>query len=76
MLALFGSVAVAIMFVSYWLERRSKWMVLVFALGCAMTAAYSGLVSAYPVTVIEGLWALVALRRFAQRHKNESPVLE
>ena len=40
MLALFGSVAVATMFVSYWLERRSKWMVLVFALGCAMTAAW------------------------------------
>ena len=76
MLALFGSVAVVVMFMSYWFERRSKWMILVFALGCAMTAAYSGLVSAFPVTVIEGLWSLVALRRFVQRHRDESPVLE
>ena len=28
MLTLFGSVAVAIMFLSYWLESRSKWLVL------------------------------------------------
>ncbi len=45
MLTVFGSVAVGIMFLSYWLERRSKWMVLVFAAGSALTSAYSGLAS-------------------------------
>ncbi len=71
MLTAFGSVAVAIMFLSYWLEPRSRWYVLVFAGASAATSAYSGLVEAYPITVIEALWALVALRRFMSRSKVE-----
>ncbi len=72
MLTLFGSIAVTIMFLSYWLESRSKWMVLVFAIGSALTAAYSGLAAVYPITVIETLWALVALQRFIRRFRLES----
>ncbi len=72
MLTLFGSIAVTIMFLSYWLESRSKWMVLVFAVGSALTAAYSGLATVYPITVIETLWALVALQRFIRRFQLES----
>ena len=72
MLTVFGSIAVTIMFLSYWLEHRSKWMVLLFAAGSALTAAYSGLAEVYPITVIEGLWALVALRRFTQRYRVEA----
>ena len=71
MLTLFGSVAVALMFLSYWLEPRSKWMVLVFAGGSGATAVYSGLADVYPIMVIETLWALVALRRFWRRHRGE-----
>ncbi|MFQ5932750.1 MAG: hypothetical protein ACE5MM_10105 [Nitrospiraceae bacterium] len=71
MLTLFGSIAVGIMMISYWLERRSKWYVFLFAGGSALTAAYSGLVHAYPITVIEALWALVALQRFAVRYQRE-----
>ena len=71
MLTLFGSIAVSIMFLSYWTEERSKWLVLVFAIGSGMTSLYSGLAEVYPITVIEALWALVALRRFAQRHARE-----
>ncbi len=72
MLTLFGAIAVSIMFLSYWTEERSKWMVLVFALGSALTSLYSGLAEVYPITVIEGLWALVAVRRFAKRHRLET----
>ena len=72
MLTLFGSVAVTIMFLSYWMEPRAKWFVLVFAGGSAATAVYSGLVEAYPITVIEALWALVALQRFFRRHREEA----
>ena len=71
MLTVFGSIAVSLMFLSYWTEERSKWLVLVFALGSAMTSLYSGLAEVYPITVIEALWALVALQRFAQRHVRE-----
>ncbi len=72
LLTVFGSIAVTLMFLTYWLEHRSKWMVLLFAVGSALTAAYSGLAAVYPITVIEGLWALVALRRFTQRYRVEA----
>ena len=72
MLTLFGAIAVTIMFLSYWLERRSKWMVLIFAGGSALTSAYSALAAVYPITVIEALWALVALQRFFSRHQREA----
>ena len=71
MLTIFGSVAVAIMFSSYWLEPRSKWMVLIFAGGSALTAVYSGLEGVYPITVIEVLWAAAALQRFTWRFGQE-----
>ena len=70
MLAIFGSIAVSVMMVSYWLEPRSKWFVLLFAGGSAATALYSGLVEAYPITVIEAIWALIALRRFINKHQE------
>ena len=72
MLTTFGVIAVTIMFLAYWLEPRSKWMVLIFAAGSALTAFYSGLVDAYPITAIEALWALVALQRFWRRHRAEN----
>ena len=59
------------MLLSYGLEPRSKWMVLVFAGGSGATALYSGLAAVYPIAVIETLWALVALRRFWRRHRQE-----
>jgi hypothetical protein len=71
MLTAFGSVAVGIMFLSYWLEPRSRWYVLVFAVASAMTALYSGLAHVYPIMVVEGLWATVALRRFVTRSRAE-----
>ena len=72
MLTLFGSIAVSIMLVSYWLEPRSRWFVLLFAAGSAATAAYSGLAEVYPITAVEGLWTLAALQRFARRRREES----
>ena len=74
MLTLFGSVAVAIMLLSYWLEPRSKWMVLVFAGGSALTSVYSGLAEVYPITVIEALWTGIALQRFRRRLRQEKLV--
>ena len=70
MLTIFGSIAVTIMLLSYWLESRSKWMGLVFAGGSAATAAYSAFSAVYPITVIEGLWALVAVQRFWKVHQR------
>lgn len=71
MLTLFGSVAVSIMMLSYMLEARSRWYVLIFAGASAVTAVYSGLAEVYPITVIEAIWSLVALRRFFIRSRDE-----
>lgn len=71
MLTIFGVVAVSVMFLSYWTEGRSKWLVLIFAVGSGLTSLYSGLAAVYPITVVEGLWALVALQRFFKRHARE-----
>ncbi len=71
MLTAFGSLAVGSMFISYWLESRSRWFVLTFAAASAATSVYSGLVEAYPITAIEAIWAMVALQRFATRSRRE-----
>ena len=71
MLTVFGSVAVGAMMLSYSLEARSKWYVLMFAFASAATSLYSGLVEIYPITVIEAVWSLIALRRFLQRARAE-----
>ncbi len=71
MLTLFGSIAVSIMMLSYSLESRSKWYVLIFAGASAATAAYSGLAEVYPIMVVEGIWSTIALQRFIRRHRVE-----
>jgi len=72
MLTVFGSIVVAIMMTSYWLEPRSRWYVLVFALASAGTSVYSGLSEVYPITVIEAIWTAVALQRFMARSRLEA----
>ena len=72
MVTAFGSIAVGVMLISYWLEARSKWFVLAFAGGCAATATYSGIVQAWPAMVVEAVWGLVALSRFIKRRRNEA----
>ena len=59
------------MMLSYTLEARSRWFVLVFAAASAATAVYSALTGVYPITVIEAVWSLVALRRFVLRYRVE-----
>lgn len=71
MLTVFGSIVVTIMMSAYWLEPRSRWYVLVFALASAATSLYSALSEVYPITVIEAVWAIVALQRFFHRRSQE-----
>jgi hypothetical protein len=67
MLTIFGSIAVSIMMLSYAVEARSKWYVLIFAAASAATAAYSGIAEVYPIMVVEAIWSAIALRRFWTR---------
>jgi hypothetical protein len=63
-LTLFGFVAVSLMLVTYAMENHSHWMVLAFAVACALGSAYGFLQGAWPFGVVEAVWALVALRRW------------
>ena len=63
---LYGVVALTFMMLMYALEKRGSRFVVAFALGCALSSAYGFLSGAWPFGVVEAVWAVVALRRFAQ----------
>jgi hypothetical protein len=72
-LSLFGLFAVAAMVVSYALEDRSPWFILVFALACALGSIYGFLQGAWPFGIAEAIWAGVALRRFMLKQPSPAP---
>jgi len=65
-LSLFGLAAVSAMLVCYAFERRSPWFILGFAGSCALGSAYGFAQGAWPFGVVEAIWAVVALRRWAR----------
>jgi hypothetical protein len=66
-LTVFGAASVGAMLLFYSLEERSPWAILGFALACWSSAIYGWLAGVWPFTIIEGIWGIVALRRFARR---------
>ncbi len=71
-LNLFGLFAVSLMLISYALEARSLWWILVFAFACGLGSTYGFLQGAWPFGMVEAIWAFVALRRwwFAQARQK------
>jgi hypothetical protein len=63
-LTAFGLFAVTTMLVFYALERRSRWYILGFSLSCILGSVYGFLQGAWPFGIVEGIWSLVAFRRF------------
>ena len=59
-----GIVAIATMVACYALERRSTFFIAAFAVGCALAAVYAYLIGSYPFLIAEGIWAVVAARRW------------
>ncbi|MET4041358.1 hypothetical protein ABIC03_003049 [Bradyrhizobium sp. RT6a] len=53
-LTLFGLFAVTAMLVTYALEDRSHWFVLLFAMSCVLGSAYGFLQGAWPFGVVGG----------------------
>lgn len=66
----FGACAVTVMLISYALEHRVAGWVLVFALACAVSSLYGWLAGTWPFDVVEGVWALMAVRRWMRRHRS------
>ena len=63
-LSAFGLFAVTAMLVTYALEDRSPWFVLAFAGACLLGSAYGFLQGAWPFGLVEGIWAVIAARRW------------
>jgi hypothetical protein len=63
-LTLYGVVVITFMMVMYALEGRGARFVLAFAVGCALSSSYGFLSGAWPFGVVEGIWSVVALRRY------------
>ena len=63
-LTLFGLFAVSAMLITYALERRGNGWILAFAFSCLLGSAYGFLQGAWPFGLVEGVWSVVALRRW------------
>ncbi|MEO7143359.1 MAG: hypothetical protein ABI165_07630 [Bryobacteraceae bacterium] len=63
-LSIFGLFAVSAMLIFYALESRSSWYVLAFAGSCVLGSAYGFLQGAWPFGLVEGVWSIVAVRRW------------
>jgi hypothetical protein len=68
-LTAFGLFAVSAMLVCYAFDARSHWWTLGFAFACALGSIYGFLQGAWPFGVVEGVWCLVAVRRWRVREK-------
>jgi hypothetical protein len=65
MLTAYGVIALTFMMAMYALEQRHRHFVLAFAVGCALSSSYGFLSGAWPFGVVEGVWTVVAIRRWA-----------
>jgi hypothetical protein len=73
MVEAFGFLAVAAMVTLYALEERSPGYVLAFAAACAAASLYAVLIRSWPFAAVEGVWAVIALRRWThRRHQSRS----
>ena len=70
-LTLFGLFAVTAMLVTYASEKRSPWFILAFAFSCLLGSAYGFLQGAWPFGLVEGVWAVIAARRWWQHTQRE-----
>ncbi len=69
-LTVFGLFAVSAMLLTYAFEERSPWFVLGFAASCALGSVYGFLQGAWPFGLVEGVWSVVALRRWLARRRD------
>ncbi|MGB0096259.1 MAG: hypothetical protein WBP81_27435, partial [Solirubrobacteraceae bacterium] len=63
-LTVFGACVVTFMMLMYALEGRDRRFVLAFAVGCALSSSYGFLAGTWPFGIVEGIWSLVAVRRY------------
>jgi hypothetical protein len=73
-LTILGAGAVSVMLIAYALEARGRVWILIFALACATSSVYGWLAGTWPFGVVEGIWALVAARRWYRQRNRPIPL--
>ena len=68
-LTLFGLFAVTAMLVTYALEARSHWFILAFAATYVLSSIYGFIAGTWPFGLVEGIWSIVAFKRWWQFKK-------
>ncbi len=68
-LTAFGLFAVTAMLVCYAMEARSPWWTLGFAGACLLGSVYGFMQGAWPFGLVEGVWTLVALRKWVRSRR-------
>jgi hypothetical protein len=61
---IYGLCAVTFMMTMYALERRGRFYIVAFAVGCLLSSAYGFLAGAWPFGLAEIVWSYIAWRRF------------
>jgi hypothetical protein len=72
-LTVFGLLAVSLMLLFYTLEKRSPLFVVAFAGSCLMASVYGFAQGAWPFGLVEGVWSLVAIRRWKKSRIEPRP---
>jgi hypothetical protein len=67
----FGFIVVVVMVISYALEDRSHWLILLFAIACLGAAAYAALIRSLPFALVETVWSGIAFARWTRRRSRE-----
>jgi hypothetical protein len=73
-LNLFGLFAVTVMVTAYALEAKHSAFVLVFAASCVLASVYGFLQGAWPFGMVEGIWSVIAARRWWMARPGRAPV--
>ena len=64
LLTLFGVVTVTLMVLFYALEKRATVFILGFSIACLLVAIYAYLAGAWPFSIAEVIWSVIAFRRW------------
>ena len=72
MLTLFGALVVLCMMLCYALEARSPTFTLAFGVFCLGSSAYGWLAGTWPFGVVEGIWALIAFRKWYRLRRQQT----
>jgi len=67
MIEAFGLSSVALMVLFYALEGRAAVFTLAFAVACLSAALYAFLIGSYPFMIAEGIWSVIAFRKWTSR---------